>query len=58
MATASELDIIRRYPIQERLATFYSRYTLICSDLNVASSADVQTVFLTAVEAGMVELYT
>ncbi|OBT60001.1 hypothetical protein VE03_10506 [Pseudogymnoascus sp. 23342-1-I1] len=52
MATASELDQIRRNPIKERLGTFCRRFESTCSGLQVASSSDaVQTVIPTAVTA-------
>jgi hypothetical protein len=58
MATASELDKIRCNPINERLATFRRRFESIRSELPASLSSDVvQTVFSTAVAAGMLELY-
>lgn len=57
MATASELDKIRCNPLKERLATFRRRFESTCWDLDVTSSSDVvQTVFSTAVTAGMAQL--
>ncbi|KFY70718.1 hypothetical protein V498_10253, partial [Pseudogymnoascus sp. VKM F-4517 (FW-2822)] len=50
MATALELDKIRRNPIKERLGTFCRRFKSTCSGLQVASSSDaVQIVIPTAV---------
>ena len=57
MATASELDKIRRNPIKKGLEAFIHLFESIRSHLSVALSSDtVQVVFSTAPAAGMAQL--
>lgn len=57
MATASELDKIRRNPIKEELGAFRLLFESTRSDLGVVLSSDtVQIVFSTAATAGMAQL--
>lgn len=57
MATASELENVRRNPIKEGLNAFRHLFQSTCTDLSIAASSDaVQVVFSTATVAGMAQL--